>query len=77
MPCEECQRMMLIVHDRGWQIFDGIDFTELCSSTMTDEEMVKDEHWINGHFPTLDSVILFSARGYAHVFRLPEKYCFS
>ncbi|CAF1110946.1 unnamed protein product [Adineta steineri] len=77
VPCEECQRMMLIIHGKGWQIFDGIDFTELCSYTMNDKEMVKNEHWIHGHFPTSDLVILFSARGYAHVFRLPENATFA
>jgi hypothetical protein len=40
---------------------------------MDDKEMVKNEHWTNGYFPTPDLVLLFSARGYAHIFRLPEK----
>lgn len=78
--------MMMIVHGRGWQvssqsallqchsksfdqIFDGIDFTEVCSSKNEGGEV-----WIGGHFPTTDLVLLFSARGYAHLFRLPEKY---
>jgi hypothetical protein len=40
---------------------------------MNENEIVKNEHWINGHFPTPDLVLVFSARGYAHLFRLPEK----
>ncbi|CAF0886321.1 unnamed protein product [Rotaria sordida] len=76
VPCEECQRMMLIVYGQGWQIFDGIDFTELCSYVMDDKDIVKNEHWINGYFPTPDLVILFSARGYGHIFRLPENATF-
>ncbi|CAF0780863.1 unnamed protein product [Adineta ricciae] len=76
VPCEECQRMILVVHGRGWQIFDGVDFTELCTYTTSEKEVVKNEHWIYGHFPTPELVILFSARGYAHIFRLPENATF-
>lgn len=67
VPCEECQRMMLFLHGRGWQILDGIDFNELCSYRNEAAD-----HWTGGHFPTLDLVVLFSARGFANIFRLPE-----
>ncbi|CAF4426354.1 unnamed protein product [Rotaria socialis] len=77
VPCDECQRMMLIVHGQGWHIFDGIDFTELCSYVIDGNDIVKNEHWINGYFPTQDLVLLFSARGYAHFFRLPENATFT
>ncbi|CAF5070486.1 unnamed protein product, partial [Rotaria magnacalcarata] len=65
------------VHGQGWHIFDGIDFTELCSYVIDDNDIVKNEHWINGYFPTQDLVLLFSARGYAHFFRLPENATFT
>ncbi|CAF4455527.1 unnamed protein product [Rotaria sp. Silwood2] len=76
VPCDEYQRMILIVHCQDWQIFDGIDFTELCSYTTNERDIVKKEHWINGYFPTSSLVILFSARGYGHIFRLPENATF-
>ncbi|CAF0932859.1 unnamed protein product [Didymodactylos carnosus] len=77
VPCSECQRMMLIIYSEGWQIFDGIDFTELCSySNNQKTSKIKNDHWVNGYFPTHDIVILFTSNGYAHVFRLPENATF-
>ncbi|CAF3665666.1 unnamed protein product [Rotaria sp. Silwood1] len=73
VPCDECQRMILIVHCHGWQVSD--DFC-LCSYTTNEKDIVKKEHWINGYFPTSGLVILFSARGYGHIFRLPENAIF-